>query len=711
MSRRSRPPAAPGLHPHCESCYSRRCRARPEGPGSCALAPCPLLCGAVFHLCKQEEHALLCPRQRRPCLNAAYGCPHAMPRAACAAHLASCPASVVSCSMEWARWPVDHTDPHHLGALQAEVLTEERGRREEGGGRGGALDLAMALADQRVLYSRLKMKPLYPELMEPEEEGAGGGGTKEGGVEPTTVTDGDAVATKQAAVGGLINEGAEGDKAPEEADAGQRSGTGINTEKYNLCDMMFSMEKGGCAVAERTQGAAKQEAKTSDGVMEGGPQQAPGGPQQDTGRTGHAPWQDGVLERLGEELSPAEYNMYMVHHGRMLLTFGKIQACTPREKDFVYGSLEPIPLQSLQSFKVPVSFHYKQRVQMAYDAAQRVQSEERSVDTSDLEVKEEDWHQDEADSTLLGYAELEVMGHKISDTKGTDGHYVDVGTQTHSFRTAPFRRTTTLEEVTAGGPAKLRLQLQAGSVSSRHNKATSAFTFSCGHCFHRSEFPRHFRNVHADVQTCVSGWFEQRCPLSYLGCTFSQRRFQPSTHKATVTYNQELSCFNLCPGDGPPTAPPGPPPGAQGRGRGRGPGRRDSLSGLPYEVLCHVASFLDSLSLSQLALVSRLLRDVCSSLLRDRGMVTLRWEKKTYTHGGAKWRARPVWEFSHLFSTVDTWCFADVPPISAHLRVCPYYKPSLGHQPVALAGMKERQDGPSERQTLVNQFMGNRLPL
>ena len=50
---------------------------------------------------------------------------------------------------------------------------------------------------------------------------------------------------------------------------------------------------------------------------------------------------------------------------------------------------------------------------MAYDAAQRVQSEERSVDTSDLEVKEDDWHQDEADSTLLGYAELEVMGHKV----------------------------------------------------------------------------------------------------------------------------------------------------------------------------------------------------------------------------------------------------------------------------------------------------------
>ena len=84
-----------------------------------------------------------------------------------------------------------------------------------------------------------------------------------------------------------------------------------------------------------------------------------------------------------------------------------------------------------------------------------------------------------------------------------------------------------------------------------------------------------------------------------------------------------MSCFSLRP------ALPEDPPGAGGR---------DSLSGLPYEVLCHVARFLDSLSLSQLALVSRLLRDVCSSLLSDRGMVTLRWQKKTGSQGRAGWR-------------------------------------------------------------------------
>ncbi|CAL8265650.1 unnamed protein product [Merluccius merluccius] len=699
MSHRPRRTAAQRLHVHCESCYSRRCRARLEASRCCALAPCPLLCGALFHLCKEEEHSLLCPNQRVPCLNAAYGCPLTLTRGARAAHLRSCPASVVCCSMEWLRWPTDNTHPHHLGALQEEVLKKEKEER----GQGGALDLAMALADQSVLYGRLKMKPLYPELTAGEEEGEEQvEGRNEGRVvEPVTVENGNGVvaATHQAAVAGLSDESAAGEKATEDADAGQRSRTGITKATSNLCDMMFSMERGGCAAAQSNLRVSKQEAKTGGGAVEGdGSKKVTSGPSQDTSKMGLAPWQEGVMERLGQELTPQEFNMYLVHHGRMLLTFGQIHACTPREKDFVYGSLEPIPLQSLRSFKVPESYRYKRRVQMTYDATVRLKSEERAVDTSDLDIKEEDWHSDEAETTLLGYAELEVMGHKISETKGMEGHYVDVGTQTHSFRTAPFTRTTTLEEVTAGGPAKLLLQLQAGSVSSRNNKASSAFTFTCGHSFHRSEFPRHFRNVHSDIQTCVSGWFEQRCPLAYLGCTYSQRRFQPSTHKATVTYNRELSCLNLCPGDGRPTAPQG----------GR-PGGEDSLSALPYEVLCHVAGFLDSLSLSQLALVSRLLRDVCSSRLRDRGMVSLRWQKKTYSHGGAKWRAKPVWEFSHLFSTVDSWHFADIPPISAHLKVCPYYKPSLSHKPVALAGMNvEKQGGTAERQTLVNHIMRNR---
>lgn len=113
--------------------------------------------------------------------------------------------------------------------------------------------------------------------------------------------------------------------------------------------------------------------------------------------------------------------------------------------------------------------------------------------------------------------------------------------------------------------------------------------------------------------------------------------------------SQQLKSFNLrptlvdslCNDSKPPKSSGDSSPTTQRR-RGGGTGGEDWLSSLPYEVLCHMASFLDSLSLSQLALVSRLMRLVCSSLLRERGMVTLRWERKTYSHGGAKWKAKPV---------------------------------------------------------------------
>lgn len=62
--------------------------------------------------------------------------------------------------------------------------------------------------------------------------------------------------------------------------------------------------------------------------------------------------------------------------------------------------------------KVPDSYHYRRRVHL-YDTAARAQSETRSVDTSDLGVPEEDWFSEEAAATLLGYAEKEVMGHKV----------------------------------------------------------------------------------------------------------------------------------------------------------------------------------------------------------------------------------------------------------------------------------------------------------
>lgn len=136
----------------------------------------------------------------------------------------------------------------------------------------------------------------------------------------------------------------------------------VNTERYNMTEMMFSMEKGGCAAAQANLGEPKKNIKDektkkrpsseSDNAKKDGAASTDNSASHDTSKTGLAPWQEGVLERLGQELTPQEYSMYVVHHGRMLVSFGQIQACTPREKDFVYGSLEPIPVQTLRSFKV-----------------------------------------------------------------------------------------------------------------------------------------------------------------------------------------------------------------------------------------------------------------------------------------------------------------------------------------------------------------------
>lgn len=148
---------------------------------------------------------------------------------------------------------------------------------------------------------------------------------------------------------------------------------GLSKDKYNMYEMMFNMERGGCAVAQANQDSPGQNPKRDkmktakqDGVVKksrvdpkdagkDGAAAAKNCPPPDTSKTGLAPWQEGVLERLGKELTPQEYNMYVVHHGRMLVSFGQIKACTPREKDFVYGSLEPIPVQTLRSFKVTIS--------------------------------------------------------------------------------------------------------------------------------------------------------------------------------------------------------------------------------------------------------------------------------------------------------------------------------------------------------------------
>ncbi|KAL1252977.1 hypothetical protein QQF64_017670 [Cirrhinus molitorella] len=621
------------LHRHCESCHSRRCKTPIEISVSCAIMSCRLLCGAVFHLCKEEEHMLLCPNERVPCLNVEYGCPFTMCRSNLARHLTVCPASVVSCSMEWNRWPIEESEtPEFYENILKENYIQE------------PLDLSMALRDQHHLFHSLKMKTLFPELIEKvaEEplvavpEGAVGGVPLWNGVEEES--------------GSSSAEIVEGGLTQEEREELARNPNVVNLESYNIWEKMFSMELSGCKHTLKSLG---QNPKASSKEIK---------PQANPSR----------LEVLQEELpteiesqdtSTDELQYHFMDEDKFLIATSLFACDTRPEKKLVYEHLEPMKIKTVCTFKIPTSFKAKQSRIRNPSHNKKVNV---SVDTSDLGVEIDDMPKwDEVQATLLCSLEKELRGHLIAESGSTDALLLDVGTQTYDFYSAPFQAETSLADITADRALKLHVQIQAESVTRRHNKSSSAFTYLCNHIFRRDEFPSHYKNIHSDIQSCVNGWFEQRCPLAYLGCTFIQRRFQPNSHRARVFYDKELSTFCLRP-EVSDVLYEGIKPVTVERKRAR---NTDALSRLPFEVLVHVAEFLDSFTLSQLALVSCLMREVCRTLLHDRGTVSLKWEKKVYSHGGWCWRARKrVWQYSNLFSTVDSWCFDKLPPISEHLK-------------------------------------------
>ncbi|KAG9348392.1 hypothetical protein JZ751_002127, partial [Albula glossodonta] len=700
--RQKRPP--PGQHKHCEKCFNQHCKVPIEISVSCIVINCRLLCGAVFHMCKEEEHQLLCPLERVPCLNVDSGCPFTMSRHKLAQHLKVCPASVVCCSLEWNRWPVAETDTDFYKNVLKEPWSSDQ------------LDLSMAIRDQALLFRSLKMETLFPELMEkadrstPEAlEGAVGGTTFKG--------EDSSLVLSHEPLDSSFTEAEIQELTQEERDALAKNKDVADVQNYASWESMFSKELRGC---QQTAKSLEKTSKTSDKQEREVPkahyERETTVPVVDITKTGLAPWQDGVLERLRKEVNVAEYNMYLVHHGSMLIRFGQLTACTPKEKDFVYGSLEPIEVKTIHSFNVPSSYTAK-RAHLR-DPSTRAKREDKGVGTDDLQLSEVDFPmREEVDVTLLCSLEKELRGHTISESVGTDGLFVDVGTQTYDFGSAPFKAGTSLADITADQPLGLHVQIQTECVTRRHNKSSSAFTFLCGQFFRRDEFSSHFRNTHSDIQSCLNNWFEQRCPLAYLGCSYSQKRFRPSTQRAAIVYDCNLGAFNLRPEvsalfsesvrsvsqDEKHTC------------------KQDSLSRLPFEVLQHIAGFLDSLTLSQLACVSRQMRDVCATLLQERGMVFLKWEKKIYSHGGSSWKCRKkasfspvihfnVWQFSNLFSSVERWSFDHGTSMSEHLKVCPFYQTERKTDPVALVGMPENQEEGQEKNSLVTLESGSRDP-
>ncbi|XP_004480815.2 F-box only protein 40 [Dasypus novemcinctus] len=701
MGRARRPP--PGQHRHCEGCFNRHCHVPVVPNESCLVINCHLLCGATFHMCKETEHELLCPLEQVPCLNSEYGCPLSMSRHKLAKHLQVCPASVVCCSMEWNRWPnVDSETTLHENIMK-ETPNEE------------CLDTALALQDQKVLFRSLKMVELFPETREDtkEELALNGEATWEemggamGGADAGLAPHGALSTTK----------GEMPELSQEEREALAKTKEGMDLAKFGKWENMFSKEHTACALTNSSassesksrDGPGREQSSSSQNVVEGeGAAKGKAAQENQQPRdfhttvetTGLAPWQDGVLERLKTAVDAKDYNMYLVHNGRMLIHFGQMAACTPKEKDFVYGNLEAQEVKTVYTFKVPVSYCGK-RARLGDAMLSCRPSEHKAVDTSDLGFTVEELPKSDLIKTTLQCAlERELKGHVISESRSIDGLFMDFATQTYNFDPEHFSPGTVLADlVTAASPGGLHVELHSECVTRRHNKSSSAFTFTCNKFFRRDEFPLHFKNVHTDIQSCLNGWFQHRCPLAYLGCTFIQNHFRPPGQKSKVIYSQELKTFAIKPEVAP----------ELGEGKknnhpsGHGGKRRNSLTSLPLEVLQYIAGFLDSISLSQLSQVSVLMRNICATLLQERGMVLLQWKKKRYSHGGTSWRVhREIWQFSSLFSKIKSWEFNDVTSMSEHLKTCPFNVVEHKTDPVLLTSMCQPRE--QARESLVSTF-------
>ncbi|XP_053736162.1 F-box only protein 30-like [Synchiropus splendidus] len=708
-------------HVHCLTCINLKCMLRPQPGISCELVTCPLLCGAVFHSCKIDEHQLLCQLAKVPCLNSSYGCPATLLRRQMTAHLNVCPAGVVCCTMEWNRWPVTC-----LGYTSYETLSRELEEVEQ-------LDVALALQDQRTLLESLKAialaptekpsqrsRPSEPDLLASDpvdsplaelpsessqeqriassarEKIANGiNGLNEeplGSLYEATLETARSLAAALEFVHSaeLLSKDGAADRNGVPNTTSEPQSVSEEKDEHNLDSCSASgkiSHRGTCDQNSNTSSDSAEE------TMEGAPET---GSQGSAGPSLMEPVEviDGVAQKA-DHVVVQERERLLEHYKPELLCH--TQGFSRSGRSLFNAHLGFFPSRLLNRI--------------------RPKMEDKAVDTVDLEQEEDSLGLGDIDlitGDLLFSLDESRECRRISDSVCVDGYHVDFGTQTFTFSTALLVTNTRVGDMASAsacdhatpqlsfpGPFRtLRMGLMLDSVEGDavpyhyympcNPRYQNMFPFVCDQPFRRDQFPSHFRHVHAEIHAGLSGWMEYRCPLAFYGCTFSQRRLYPISPGGKVIYDQHLRSFGIQPCTSDLSS--------------------DQLSELPMEILQHIAGFLDSFSLCQLSLVSRTMREICVSLLPTRGIVELQWEPKTNSGTAVSWQVKnKVWRFSTAFSPVSKWGYTDLPSMSDHLKKCPFNTAEHKTEPFPLPGMCSEQDSHYLRRSL--RHINSRDPL
>lgn len=589
-----------------------------------------------------------------------------------AQHLETCPASIVCCTMEWNRWPVSYADHKSYENLSKDFDEVEQ------------LDMALALQDQRMLLESLKVTTTVSKNGDKDErdkmatasalpEKEIGNGSVEMEQEPYNELYRASVDTSRslAAALDILTNSKDIDVIVSNVNGEKTATNGENGDSHSVY------------VAVGGKNVDMQESD-SDSECELG---AVGGVDCAVGTHG----EDGInwveendfFELLFDEKDQEEElmeepindsNLSWPAMPQNYLPVVALEPPVPQQAppappmpfllpdDVRSNFLQHLPselryrclerkLQNVEVLRGISMFTFNGRRALLSDPYLiRAKMEDKAVDTSDLEVADDPMGLHGIDvitAALLFCLGDSPGGRGISDSRFVDGYHIDFGTQTFSFPSAILATSTMVGDIASASACDhaspqlsnpspfhtLRLDLVLECVARYQTKQRSMFTFVCGQLFRRDEFSSHFKNVHGDIHAGLNGWMEQRCPLAYYGCTYSQRRFCPSVQGFRIIHDRHLGSFGVQPG-----LPLKTGDNSNQRKSRHVASQSDQFSSLPFEVLQHVACFLDSFSLCQLSRVSRTMRDVCASLLQMRGMVVLLWEKKRRADGSPSWQ-------------------------------------------------------------------------
>ncbi|XP_065185140.1 F-box only protein 30-like [Sycon ciliatum] len=693
-------------HEHCTVCYDCDCA---HAESSCAVIFCRNQCGSRFHACKEEEHLALCPREVIACLNVQHGCPYKFERYRQGPHLLHCPASVVCCSHTWYR------------RNKAEI--EDGNPCPDPLLPGNHLDFALALCDQDRVGGAENLRecvvPARPRLrlcpgisLSPRQE---------------------APATLKTA---LFAPCSTMQKSTEEtADSSERFGCttpdglvdsrrdSLKSEERMLdarLPQVHHMPPSGSNTPDRS--IVRSHSRELDTVTSGDDTDGNDGSQREQSNSPESPLPD------------AEPSTHEAEEGTVNFRSEETAQRSPETEaqsgdDFRNRSDSR---KSNRALRAPATFlRGKKLAWKRRNEAQespRVRTPHPDVDSSMstklrghikhgkhmlskalAEAIHNHNNKGVKSSASVKHLAMDRARLNYSDSTDTDVDVVLVGGKgnsparsshdntmltplpitPHSSDTYYFNRDDDIlkgrwqhtEKLSAPTclPAESNVRmLQSGRVASLLFELSLFFSprhvlpcdglvqCQCLKFFRRDEIASHQEFAHAGIDSLLAAnLFYERCPMASFGCTYARPALRMPCDRWTLHVVKRSLAIR-----------PNAPIELLALNNGSLSESSPHLTTLPSSTLQRICTFLDPLSLMCFAETCTHLRQVVSSVVQQRGMVTPVWERAEDDDGEVSWSiSRLRWTLSTFVAPVSlcSWVSTELRPTKDHLHSCPLF--------------------------------------